>query len=285
MLNFFKALFFSPEELRLRAGWRLLIHFCIALLLTVILLRILKNESPEAGIITQGIAIIASIYIARRFLDKRTFTSLGLHPNPSTLKDILAGIAISGVMMGIIYLIQFAAGWLTPLPSSWSAESPENVLAGLLSSAMVFTAVGFYEEILSRGYQLQNIEEGLNTFWAVSISSSIFGIFHIPNPNATWISTVGILAAGIFLAYGYLSTRQLWLPIGLHIGWNFFEGPIFGFPVSGLNTYQLLKNKITGPELITGGAFGPEAGLILLPGLALGAYLIYLYTKDRLEIR
>jgi membrane protease YdiL (CAAX protease family) len=90
---------------------------------------------------------------------------------------------------------------------------------------------------------------------------------------------LGILGAGYFLAFGYLRTRHLWLPIGLHIGWNFFEGPVFSFPVSGLDTARLLNHTVSGPELITGGAFGPEAGLIVLPALVLGAVLIHLYAK------
>ena len=72
--------------------------------------------------------------------------------------------------------------------------------------------------------------------------------------------------------------------MGLHLGWNFFEGTIFGFPVSGLETFRLLHHTITGPSLITGGEFGPEAGLIVLPAMVLGAGLIYLYTRGRLEI-
>jgi hypothetical protein len=102
---------------------------------------------------------------------------------------------------------------------------------------------------------------------------------HLGNPNATWVSAAGIFLAGLFLAYGYLTTKQLWLPIGLHIGWNFFEGVVFGFPVSGLDIYRLMRTTISGPDLWTGGAFGPEAGLVLLPGLLLGAALIFAYSR------
>jgi hypothetical protein len=92
---------------------------------------------------------------------------------------------------------------------------------------------------------------------------------------------VGIFLAGIFLGYGYVRTRQLWLPIGLHLGWNFCEGVVFGFPVSGLDIYALTRIEVTGPELWTGGAFGPEAGLIILPALIVGAGLIYWVTRNR----
>ena len=121
--------------------------------------------------------------------------------------------------------------------------------------------------MLSRGYHLQTLASGINLFWGVLISSAIFGALHLANPNASWVAAVGIFFAGLFLALGYLRTGQLWLSIGLHIGWNFFEGVVFGFPVSGTASYPLLRIQVSGPPLWTGAAFGPEAGLIVLPAI------------------
>jgi hypothetical protein len=115
----------------------------------------------------------------------------------------------------------------------------------------------------------------------VVISSAIFGGLHLGNPNAIWVGAAGIFLAGVFLAYGYLRTRQLWLPIGLHIGWNFFEGVVFGFPVSGSESYALIRTSVDGPMLWTGGLFGPEAGLVVIPALLLGAVMVYAYTRNR----
>jgi membrane protease YdiL (CAAX protease family) len=119
----------------------------------------------------------------------------------------------------------------------------------------------------------------------VLLSSGVFSLLHLVNPNAESIGfvAVGLFLAGVFLAFGYLRTRQLWLPIGLHIGWNFFEGVIFGFPVSGLEYYQLTRITVVGPQYWTGGAFGPEAGLVLIPGLILGFILVFFYTRNRLR--
>jgi membrane protease YdiL (CAAX protease family) len=157
------------------------------------------------------------------------------------------------------------------------------VIKNTLLFFAIFVLVGWNEELLSRGYHLQTIASGLNLFWGVTISSAIFGLLHIFNPGATWISTIGIFLAGLFFAYGYLRTKQLWLPMGMHLGWNFFEGVVFGFPVSGLDIYPLARVQVHGPELWTGGSFGPEAGLIVLPSLVLGIILIYLYTLKRGE--
>jgi len=117
--------------------------------------------------------------------------------------------------------------------------------------------------------------------WGVSLSAAIFAIAHAANPNLSWEALMGLFASGLFLAFGYLRTRQLWLPIGLHIGWNFFEGSVFGFPVSGIGYFRLIEQTDLGPQLATGGEFGPEAGLIILPALLLGAVLIYIFSRNR----
>jgi hypothetical protein len=280
-------IFLSPEEKRLRSGWRLLGFFLISgisftifgALASFILLRVLGSNAGENSLffILQAVAITAAIYLSRRLLDRRSFASLGVRWDGQAVRDTLVGIGIAAVMMGLIFVVEAGMGWL----QFDSAPADPGSSAALLLWAGIFLLVGWYEELLSRGYLLQNLEDGLNTFWAVAISSALFGLAHLGNPNASLVSTIGILAAGVFLAYGYLRTRQLWLPIGLHIGWNFFEGPFFGFPVSGINTFRLLQHHAVGPEIITGGPFGPEAGLILLPGLALGTALIYWYTRAR----
>jgi uncharacterized protein len=279
-------IFLSPDEPRLRAGWRLLIQTLLMLVFGTIfgaialLLGILDLNSVW-GQILNFLIVTSSVYVARRWLDKRSFESLGLKLDRRTLLDILAGIGITFIQMGFIYALMLALGWLTFEGFAWQFDPIRVVITSVLSFLVVFILVGWNEELLSRGYHLQTIASGLNLLWGVIISSAIFGLLHLGNPNATWVSAAGIFFAGVYLAYGYIRTKQLWLSIGLHIGWNFFEGVVFGFPVSGLDIYALTRITVHGPELWTGGAFGPEAGLIVLPSLVLGGLLIYLYTRKR----
>ena len=289
--SFFKTVFISPDEPRLRAGWRLLLQTLIIFVLSIVfglplgLLDIVLPGIVNNLLLQQLLNVFimtGAVYIARRWLDRRSFVSLGLKPNRRALTDVLIGILITLPMMGLIFALEWAAGWLTFEGFAWQIDPISIVFKEILVIFFIFVMVGWSEELLSRGYHLQNLESGLNTFWAVLLSSAVFGALHLGNPNATWISAVGILLAGIFLSYGYLRTRQLWLPIGLHIGWNFFEGVVFGFPVSGLDIYQLTRITVNGPELWTGGGFGPEAGLVLIPGVLLGTALVYAYTRDRL---
>jgi len=285
--NFFAQVFISSDEPRLRAGWRLLIQTILLFIfgLVVSLVSLLFHAGGSAASILNQVlnlvAITGSVYVARRWLDKKSFESLGLKLDRQTWIDILAGIGITFVQMGFIYILMLGLGWLTFAGFAWQFDPVSVVLKNTLLFFVVFIFVGWNEELLSRGYHLQTIASGINLFWGVIISSAVFGLLHLGNPNATWVSAAGIFFAGIFLAYGYIRTKQLWLPIGLHIGWNFFEGVVFGFPVSGLDLYALLRIKVSGPVIWTGGAFGPEAGLIVLPSLVVGVGLIYWFTKTR----
>jgi membrane protease YdiL (CAAX protease family) len=279
-------IFMSPDRPRLRAGWRLLIQTVLFFLFGIIVVIIAASLGIEVASFTFGnvlnfIATTASVYIARRWLDKMSFESLGLKPNRQAVVDVLVGIGITVVQMGLIFAAMLGLGWLRLEGFAWEFDPISTVITGVLTYLIGFIIVGWNEELLSRGYHLQTIASGSNLFWGVIISSAVFGVLHLANPGASWVSTAGIFFAGIFLAYGYLRTKQLWLPIGLHIGWNFCEGVVFGFPVSGTETYKLARIEVTGPEIWTGGAFGPEAGLIVVPALLVGALLIYLYTANR----
>lgn len=287
--SFWKNIFLSPDEPRLRAGWRLAIHtlgynlllICVAIPFSIPIL--MMGISPQNLFLNQVIALFAitpSVFLARHFLDKRSLASMGLKLDIQVIVDILAGIVITFFMMGLIYLLEWWFGWLSFDGFAWETDEISIVLSNTLLYLGVFMLVGWNEELLFRGYRLQNITDGLNPLWGVLLSSLWFGVAHLGNPNteAKFYVASGILLAGVFLAYGYISTKQLWLPIGLHIGWNFFEGVGFGFPVSGLDIYHLMRITISGPDLWTGGGFGPEAGLVLLPGLLFGAVLVYVYS-------
>ena len=142
---------------------------------------------------------------------------------------------------------------------------------------------GVVEEILSRGIIFRIAEEGIGTWWSILLSALIFGFMHIWNPNATLFSSVSIaLTAGVILAMLYVVTRQLWVPIGLHIGWNFTLGGIYGAPVSGGEPNGLLAASFPGPDWITGGAFGPEASVItVVVFVVFGVILIRKSIRDK----
>ena len=282
----------SPDQPRLRAGWRLLMQiillFIFGTLIAIAAGFIGFVDESFTSILNQMlnfIVVTGSVYVARRWLDKLSFESLGLKLNIQTLFDILTGFGITFIQMGFIFILMLGLGWLSFEGFAWEFDPINKVITSVLTAFVVFIFVGWNEELLSRGYHLQTIASGTNLFWGVIISSAVFSLLHLANPHTTWTSAAGLFFAGVYLAYAYIRTKQLWLSIGLHIGWNFFEGVVFGFPVSGLDFYALTRIQVQGPVLWTGGGFGPEAGLIVLPSLLLGAGLIYWFTKSRETVK
>ncbi|MEO8355849.1 MAG: CPBP family intramembrane glutamic endopeptidase [Chloroflexota bacterium] len=280
-------IFLTDDKSRLRAGWRLLIAvFLTGLFFNIVdWIRSARSLSgPTTAIVGEGIDLVVvtgAIYITRRLIDRRPFASLGLNLNKQTVFDILMGIAITFVLMSIIYLIEYSMGWLNFESFAWQVEKPSTVVFLILRYLIVYMLVGWSEELVYRGYILQSLASGFNLTWAIIISSVYFGIEHLSNPDGTWMAAVGIFFIALFFVYGYVRTGQLWLPIGMHIGWNFFQSTVFGFPVSGYDRPGLFQINVSGPEVWTGGGFGPEAGLIILPICLLGALLIHIYTKRR----
>ena len=226
-------------------------------------------------------AVTLSVWIARRGLDRRSFSSLGLELKATAVRDLVVGFLIPALLFALIFILQWGLGWLTIEGWGWAAGSFTLTMLGVLLGLVGFFAVGFYEELLFRGYYLQNLRDGTGLSIALFLSSAIFALAHLGNFSSSIASSIGIFAAAFFLAYGWIRTGALWLPIGLHIGWNFFQGPIFGFAVSGTPTPSIVVQSVEGPELLTGGGFGPEAGLIVLPLMALGSLFIWLYTRGR----
>jgi membrane protease YdiL (CAAX protease family) len=239
-----------------------------------------------------------SVWLAGFFPDRRRFSDFGVHVNPDWWLDLGFGLALGAVLMGLIFTVEVAAGWITVtgtlqgqlpalLPGIPMPSVPLGV--GMLASLLVFVAVGIGEEFLSRGYHLKNMAEGLAflnpkgaIIIATVISSAIFGLMHAGNPNANVISTFNLFLAGVFLALGYILTGELAIPIGLHITWNFFQGNVFGFPVSGMNAgATLIAIEQGGNDLVTGGAFGPEAGLIGIAAMILGSVMTILWVRVR----
>ncbi len=235
------------------------------------------------------IVIVLTFFLAGWLLDRRKFVDFGFHFSGRWWADFGFGLFLGAILMVFIFLMELAFGWVS-IESFFQARSPIDFLSSILAALLGFIAVGIYEEMLFRGYHLRNIAEGLNwkklgprgALWiGYILSSSVFGIAHATNPNATLISTLNIVLAGLFLGVGFVLTGELAIPIGLHITWNFFQGNIFGFPVSGSNSgTSLITISQGGPDLLTGGAFGPEAGLIGILAMIVGTALTILYIRQ-----
>ncbi len=314
--------FWNGEEHRLRALWRILAQALLFFLGTIIFGAMLvatalgvASSRPSAPLLNPGdpaalagllggqlgllllnagaalLAAFSSVWLAGRFLDRRRFSDFGFHFSPHWWFDFVFGLVLGAVLILGIFVLELMAGWVTiaGLLEAGTSDMPFGWLA--LGGLVVFIIVGIEEELLSRGYQLRNIAEGLHSprrdpavavLAAWVLSATIFGMLHAMNPNATILSTAMLVVAGLFLGLGYILTGELAIPIGLHITWNYFEGFVFGFPVSGIPPIaSFIAIEQNGPEILTGGRFGPEAGLVGLVWTLAGGVLTALWVRYR----
>lgn len=226
--------------------------------------------------LTGAITILLGAWVMTRFVDKRSFNSLGFTPK-RIVRDILLGLGIGLGMMVISVAVLWAAGWAT-----LQANVPFslNVLA-VVGVAMLVNTVT--QEVLVRGYIQQTIESQYGAVLAVIVSAFIFMLLHFGAIKGAPLPAVNLFAAGILLGIAYAITNNLWLPIALHFGWNFLQGPVLGLTVSGQSVDSGWKVfRLAGPNLFTGGAFGLEGGLVATATTVLGiAALLLLGSKDQ----
>ena len=191
-------------------------------------------------------------------------------PRPSNKKDLYLGLGLGAGLIVLGFLILFILGYL-------SVDGFSFPLGSIILYLILFVVVSLHEEIMIRGYILNNLMQSMNRYVALSLSSLVFMTIHLLNPNVSFLSVVNLFLAGIVLGIYYIHKSNLWLPIGMHLTWNFFQGPVFGFEVSGIETKSIIGQSIRGNELITGGSFGFE-GSILATILIL-IMIIYLDRK------
>jgi hypothetical protein len=152
---------------------------------------------------------------------------------------------------------------------------------------LVFGAT--YEELSFRGYAFQSLTKSVGPIASIATFSVWFGAVHLMNPHAggilswSFLNTIGV---GALFAVAYLRTRSLWMPIGMHFGWNLALGTLFGLPVSGLDYFAVLVHgKAVGPKWLTGGFYGVEASATGAAVILLGFVPVVLLTRTLSEAR
>jgi membrane protease YdiL (CAAX protease family) len=286
-------IFWNAGQNRLRAGWRLSIQFVLFLVVVISLAVFTSIFGSGPVTATSGSLIylaggLGVVWLMARFIDRRPYADFGFHLDRRWWLDFGFGSALGAFLLTGIFLSLWAAGWVTITGSAITKDNIPFILAFLLK-VIVYASVAVNEELTFRGYQLKNLSEGFAgkrvgprgaIVLAFLLSSTFFGLAHFGNQNATALSTINIVVSGFALALPFLLTGELGLSIGFHLTWNLFEGTVYGFAVSGSTpTTHLLAIQQSGPDLWTGGAFGPEAGLICIVWLLIGCILTIGWVK------
>jgi len=214
---------------------------------------------------------------------------IGLSINKTWWAELGLGMLIAFIAQTMIFSFEYGFSWLEITGFGWERAGSEKWIWSAFTYFLTMLSVGFYEELIFRGYPIKNIAEGFTVgsissekaaVFAVLLTSILFGFAHAGNPNATTLSTFNIVLAGIMLAVPLVLTGRLALSIGIHFSWNWIMGGVYGLPVSGLDSRRsILQTNEIGPDLFTGGNFGPEAGLLGLLGMAVILFSVLAYSK------
>jgi uncharacterized protein len=248
-------------------GLALLIGFQ---LLSQLVLRPVRGAARPIAILAVELLVCALMIAAYRWavrrLERRRAEEIAW---AGSLRLLIPGALLGAALFALVYAILWQMG-----VAHYAGRGAAAGVLGALGSA---AAAAVSEEIVFRGGVFRVIDARFGTTVALVVSALLFGALHAANRGATVQSSIAIaLEAGVILAAAYAMARSLWLPIGVHFGWNFTEGGIFGASVSGGHSTGLLSFPLQGPPLYTGGAFGPEASIVaVIVCLAASSVLVW----------
>ena len=252
--------------------------FLLAFLL-LLLIDPIERQDDQYYLVTWEIVklvcVTISVFLVIRIFDESDIAEIGLKLDHRTLSDFLFGFIIVFLIFALEFLFVLATGWIRVEQVAWKTLSFNGVFWNILVTLVVFIFVGWSEELLARGFHLRIISKGFNRPLGIILSSAIFSYMHRNNPGMTLGGLIFIFLAGIMMSIAFLRTGQLWLAIGLHTGWDFFGGVIFGQipPIFGSGIFHLMEIKL---------AFPPSPYLIFeIPELIIIAIIVYFYTTTR----
>ena len=240
----------------------------------------LDEVTLTASMLTELVMLLSTLlaaWVIIRFWDKLPFVKdMGLSLKGRG-KDVLCGLGVAAVIYAVGFGLSLLFGWV-------SVKEVNFDVNGLLARFLLMLLVAMFEESMTRGFVLGHmLNVGMNKYLALVLSATIFASLHLGNPGITVFAFVNLILAGVLLGSAYIYTRNLWFAISLHLFWNWIQGPVLGYQVSGgAEANTLLTLTLSDNTLMTGGDFGFEGSLpcTILMLVAIGC-IIYQFEKSR----
>lgn len=297
----FIAIFINDEK-ELRSGWRALLFFVTFALAIMLLtgitetlarlipsLRFLRGGALPDVPISERLQLLATLFaqteilvaaliasaVCGRWLERRTLASVGYKLHRGWARDFGLGSLIGAAALALTVGLETAAG-AAHFTVQTTAAGPLALGAGYLFVFFLFA--GAFEELVFRGFIFQALTHNIGALPAVGITAVLFGAAHVDNTNFSAYAFINTVLAGVWLGVAYLKTRSLWLATALHYSWNFAMVFIFGLNVSGIPTFERLAwlhGESRPPLWISGGEYGPEAGVAATLALLISTLLIW----------
>lgn len=294
---------FKNKYGKVRSGWKIaaitavilgiimIISIIIGIIMVVILLsrgdlnlatmelsaagkKLVNDLNPIIMFFSELIMIFTPI-IAWKFVMKRPLREMGLGPLNIHYKELLTGLLFGIVSISLVFLCILLSG--NAHVKSWTPNFTIDTVIYLA----IFISVGFAEEIYGRGFIMSVLKQTRNIPVILIVSSVIFSLLHSLNSGIGIIPYINIFLVGTLFAYIYIKSGSIWMSIGYHITWNYFQGNVFGFKVSGMNTNGIFSTVYTKNNMFNGGAFGPEGGLFVTAVILVGFLFVHLYYKNK----
>lgn len=273
----------------IKKGWLRVLLFIIFYTLlslfgasvTGILFLVLRLPATDSSLFYGGTVLIffisfLSVWIFRKAFDRKTFGSIGFKwksfSNERSIGFVSGLVAIT-IIASILWAMQLLQ-WFTAT-INW---------ADLLVVTFILILVSFSEELVFRGYILNNLMQSMPKMPALLVSALLFAGFHTLNPGMSLIGFLNIFIAGMLMGCNYIFSRNLWFSIFFHFSWNFFQGPVLGFEVSGLDLPVMLEQNLRGSTLLTGGAFGLEASWLATFTLSITTLILFLLFQRKYSV-
>ncbi|UII77650.1 CPBP family intramembrane metalloprotease [Flagellimonas sp. HMM57] len=278
----FRHLFYTTTN-RLRSFWKIILFICL-LSLAVSPIILIKNSLLQFFL--AALVLLFGLYLNARYLDKRDFLEYGLVFKKETFFHFFFGVLIGSIAILLILWIGKVTGVL-----SISKRFPPPSMLSLLPFALKMILVGFLEETFFRGYLYTSIYDGFTSktkkqalLLGLILSSVLFGLAHFNTSNASLLSILFLSINGVIWCIPFILTKNLGLSIGMHAAWNFTQTAI-GFTMSGNKaSYSFYGIENNGLAIWSGGAYGPEAGILGLIGFMTMLLLSLAYLKRKAKI-
>jgi CAAX protease family protein len=269
------------EQHELRSGWKFIAFVVLFLIFWVISgvaisMVYARTDLPENQLTFLALnefallgAALAALGLSVRFLDRRPLRTFGIGLFPHWRLQLGTGLMLAAAMLTVLVSGCYVFG---AVDVRWAGGQPPAT--GIPYTFGLLLLAAATEELVFRGFPLQILVDGMGQWPAVIMMSLLFGATHLNNPDASLLSAANTAVAGILLSWAYVRSRSLWLPYGIHAGWNLGLGVILGFPLSGLHLASLWTTRVSGNETVLGGGYGPEGGLLATFIFASSAVLV-----------
>jgi hypothetical protein len=275
---------FLNDRHELRSGWKfaafvaifILVWIAAGIALSLWIARTDVSDDQLTRITLNELALlvpalVAPIFVAR-FIDHRPLKTFGITLQ-NCHRHLIGGLAIAAVMTAMVLAGSYIFGYVH---IAWTGS--QVPVSTLVATAAVLIVAAAVEELMFRGLPLQILSEGIGQWPGILAISGLFGAAHWTNPNSSLLGTVNTILAGVLLSLAYFKARSLWLPYAIHLGWNAGIGFVLGMSLSGIDLASLWTTGVAGRDLILGGGYGPEGGL--LTTFIFGSAALFLNRAD-----